>query len=515
MALASENGMEREQSSNRRIAKNTLALYVRMFLTMVVGLYTSRVVLATLGVEDYGVYGVVGGITSMLGFLNASMSGATSRFLTFELGRGDKKRLENTFSSAMIVHMGIAAVVLVLAETVGLWFLCHKLVIPPERMTAAHWVYQLSILSSMLAITQVPYNATIIAHENMNVYAYVEILNSVLKLLIVYLLTIGDFDKLILYAVLMLAVSVTVMMTYRIYCVRHYSEAHFHWVWDKTYLKPLLSFSGWNIYGNFGSIASSQGINFVINAFLGVAVNAAVGIATTVSGIVNMFASNAMMAFRPQITKLYAKGDVLEMQRLTRLAFKIISFLYLVVAIPVFLECEFILSVWLVKVPQYAVVLCQTILISIFFEILRYIVIINIHASGNVRFVSAASGTLLSLTPFALYVLFLAGYSVKYTYLFLAMTNLCLLVINLVILKHNIPAIKISAYCLEIFKMISVGIIVVVIALALKTMLNSGWTDFLVTTMFSVLLMTLLFVGLCLNSSQRVAVLDAIRSRLN
>ena len=292
MALASENGMEREQSSNRRIAKNTLALYVRMFLTMVVGLYTSRVVLATLGVEDYGVYGVVGGITSMLGFLNASMSGATSRFLTFELGRGDKKRLENTFSSAMIVHMGIAAVVLVLAETVGLWFLCHKLVIPPERMTAAHWVYQLSILSSMLAITQVPYNATIIAHENMNVYAYVEILNSVLKLLIVYLLTIGDFDKLILYAVLMLAVSVTVMMTYRIYCVRHYSESHFHWVWDKTHLKPLLSFFGWNIYGNFGSIASSQGINFVINAFLGVAVNAAVSIATTVSGIVNMFASN-------------------------------------------------------------------------------------------------------------------------------------------------------------------------------------------------------------------------------
>ena len=506
---------EKEQSSNRRIAKNTLALYVRMFLTMIVGLYTSRVVLATLGVEDYGVYGVVGGITSMLGFLNASMSGATSRFLTFELGRGDKKRLEKTFSSAMIVHMGIAAVVLVLAETVGLWFLCHKLVIPPERMTAAHWVYQLSILSSMLAITQVPYNATIIAHENMNVYAYVEILNSVLKLLIVYLLTIGDFDKLILYAVLMLAVSVTVMMTYRIYCVRHYSESHFHWVWDKAFLAPLLSFSGWNIYGNFGSIASSQGINFVVNAFLGVVVNAAVGIATTVSGVVNMFASNAMMAFRPPITKLYAKGDVLEMQRLTRLAFKIISFLYLVVAIPVFLECEFILSVWLVKVPQYAVVLCQTILISIFFEILRYIVIINIHASGNVRFVSAASGTLLSLTPIVLYMLFLCGYSVKYTYLLLTLTNVFLLVINLGILKHNIPTVKISGYCLEIFNIISMGLVVVAATLLIKNAFGDGWAEFFATAIFSVILTALLFVGLCLNSSQRVAMLVAIRSRLH
>ena len=226
--------MQDTTSNNKRIAKNTIMLYIRMFISMLVGLYTSRVVLATLGVEDYGIYGVVGGVVGMMGFLNASMSGATSRFLTFELGRGDKERLAKTFSSALIVHIAIAIIVFILAETVGLWFLCNKLNIPEGRMEAAHWVYQFSILATMLSITQVPYNATIIAHEKMDVYAYMEILNVTLKLLIVYLLTIGDFDKLKLYAVLTFAVSLIIMMIYRIYCLRHFKESRFHWVWDKT-----------------------------------------------------------------------------------------------------------------------------------------------------------------------------------------------------------------------------------------------------------------------------------------
>ena len=267
--------------NNKRIAKNTIMLYLRMFLTMVVGLYTSRVVLQTLGVEDYGIYGVVGGIVAMMGFLNASMSGATSRFLTFELGRGDKERLSKTFSSALVVHIIIAVIVFVVAETVGLWFLCYKLVIPENRMVAAHWVYQLSILSSMITITQVPYNSSIIAHEKMDVYAYVEILNVTLKLLIVYLLVIGNFDKLILYAILMFAVSVIIMMVYRIYCLRRFEECKFRLFLDKDYLKPLLSFSGWDLYGNTDFSVRQQGANFLLNMFYGVVLNAAYNIATT------------------------------------------------------------------------------------------------------------------------------------------------------------------------------------------------------------------------------------------
>lgn len=468
MALASENGMEREQSSNRRIAKNTLALYVRMFLTIVVGLYTSRVVLATLGVEDYGVYGVVGGITSMLGFLNASMSGATSRFLTFELGRGDKKRLENTFSSAMIVHMGIAAVVLVLAETVGLWFLCHKLVIPPERMTAAHWVYQLSILSSMLAITQVPYNATIIAHENMNVYAYVEILNSVLKLLIVYLLTIGDFDKLILYAVLMLAVSVTVMMTYRIYCVRHYSESHFHWVWDKTHLKPLLSFSGWDLYGNMSVTVRQQGINFLINMFFGVVFNAASSIATTVNGMVTGFAYNLIQAFRPAIIKEYAAGNIKEMEIMIGNAAKYTVLLFGCMLTPLIFELPFVMELWLGNVPEKAVDFCRLLLIASLFNLINNVIGIGIHATGNIKRISLVTGSLIfACVPFV-YLLFEFNFNIDWAYIILINNTIMVLITNTIILKIQISEINIS----KIYKDVLQSILIVSLATIVVWFIN-------------------------------------------
>ena len=307
---------ENKLSNNKRIAKNTIMLYIRMLLSMVVSLYTSRVVLNTLGVEDYGIYGVVGGVVAMFSFLNNTMSGATSRFLTFEMGRGDFKRLKNTFSSALIIHLLIVCAILLLAETIGLWFLANKLVIPVERMGAAHWVYQLSILSMAINVTQVPYNASIIAHEKMDVYAYVEILNVTLKLLIVYLLVIGDFDKLILYAVLTLVVSMTIAFIYRIYCIRNFEECRFEWNWNKNILKGLLSFSTYNLYGNFGSVMNMQGTNFALNHFWGVILNSASGIATTVANVVNSFTSNILVAFRPQITKSYAQGDITTFQNL-------------------------------------------------------------------------------------------------------------------------------------------------------------------------------------------------------
>ena len=265
----SSKSIEQPLNSNRRIAKNALMLYIRMFISMIVSLYTSRVVLNVLGVEDYGTYGIVGGVVGMLGFLNASMSGATSRFLTFELGRGNMKRLSDTFASALIAHIGIAIIVFVIAETIGLWFLLNKLVIPEGRMTAAHWVYQMSIVSAMIGITQVPYNATIMAHEKMDVY----------------LLTIGNFDKLILYGALVLMVSITIRMIYRIYCIRHFEESHFHWVWDKSIMKPLLGFSGWDLYGNMAFTIRMHGANFIINTFYGVALNAACSVAATVQGM--------------------------------------------------------------------------------------------------------------------------------------------------------------------------------------------------------------------------------------
>ena len=448
--------MQDTTSNNKRIAKNTIMLYIRMFISMLVGLYTSRVVLATLGVEDYGIYGVVGGVVGMMGFLNASMSGATSRFLTFELGRGDKDRLAKTFSSALIVHIGIAIVVLILAETVGLWFLCNKLNIPAERMQAAHWVYQLSILSAMFGITQVPYNAAIIAHEKMDVYAYVEILNVSLKLLIVYLLCIGNFDKLILYASLMLAVSILIMMVYRIYAIRQFPEAHFHWIWDKTYLRPLLSFSGWDLYGNACVIARQQGTNFLINIFYGVVYNAASGIATTVQGTISGLAFNIILAFRPQIIKQYAKGNVEDMSKLVGNAVCFTTILFGCMSIPLILETHYIMKAWLGVIPEKSEIFCQILLIASFLGLLNNIWNTCIHATGKIKEISIFSGTFFLISLPIIYVVFQFKAPVESAYLVFILSIVFVNVSNLLIIKKKIPKLKLNFVFLNYIKVIIV-----------------------------------------------------------
>ena len=448
--------MQDTTSNNKRIAKNTIMLYIRMFISMLVGLYTSRVVLATLGVEDYGIYGVVGGVVGMMGFLNASMSGATSRFLTFELGKGDKERLAKTFSSALIVHIGIAIVVLILAETVGLWFLCNKLNIPAERMQAAHWVYQLSILSAMFGITQVPYNAAIIAHEKMDVYAYVEILNVSLKLLIVYLLCIGNFDKLILYASLMLAVSILIMMVYRIYAIRHFPEAHFHWIWDKTYLRPLLSFSGWDLYGNACVIARQQGTHFLINIFYGVVYNAASGIATTVQGTISGLAFNIILAFRPQIIKQYAKGNVEDMSKLVGNAVCFTTILFGCMSIPLILETHYIMKAWLGVIPEKSEIFCQILLIASFLGLLNNIWNTCIHATGKIKEISIFSGTFFLISLPIIYVVFQFKAPVESAYLVFILSIVFVNVSNLLIIKKKIPKLKLNFVFLNYIKVIIV-----------------------------------------------------------
>lgn len=448
--------MQDTTSNNKRIAKNTIMLYIRMFISMLVGLYTSRVVLATLGVEDYGIYGVVGGVVGMMGFLNASMSGATSRFLTFELGKGDKERLAKTFSSALIVHIGIAIVVLILAETVGLWFLCNKLNIPAERMQAAHWVYQLSILSAMFGITQVPYNAAIIAHEKMDVYAYVEILNVSLKLLIVYLLCIGNFDKLILYASLMLAVSILIMMVYRIYAIRQFPEAHFHWIWDKTYLRPLLSFSGWDLYGNACVIARQQGTNFLINIFYGVVYNAASGIATTVQGTISGLAFNIILAFRPQIIKQYAKGNVEDMSKLVGNAVCFTTILFGCMSIPLILETHYIMKAWLGVIPEKSEIFCQILLIASFLGLLNNIWNTCIHATGKIKEISIFSGTFFLISLPIIYVVFQFKAPVESAYLVFILSIVFVNVSNLLIIKKKIPKLKLNFVFLNYIKVIIV-----------------------------------------------------------
>lgn len=419
-------------------------LYIRMFISVIVSLYTSRVVLQTIGVEDYGIYGVVGGIVAMMGFINASMSGATSRFLTFELGRGDFSRLSKTFSSALLVHIIIAVIVLVLAETVGLWFLCNKLVIPEGRMVAAHWVYQLSILSAMLTITQVPYNSSIIAHEKMDIYAYVEILNVSLKLLIVYLLQIGDFDKLILYAILMFAVSVIIIMVYRIYCLRKFEECKFHWIWDKEYLKPLISFSGWDLYGNMSVVFFTQGLSMLLNIFFGPALNAANNVSTTVQGTVKAFAFNVIQAFRPQVIKKYAQEDIDAVNQYCIMATQYTLILFSIIAVPFLFKTECILHLWLGLIPEHTVFFLRIVLLGTIFNLANNIVNIPIHACGRMKLFSLVTGSCFMISIPLMYILLKLGGSADMSYLIVLLAYTACFCGSLIILKRNIPDINMT-----------------------------------------------------------------------
>ena len=428
-------------------------LYIRMFLTMIVGLYTSRVVLNVLGVEDYGIYGVVGGVVAMLGFLNASMSGATSRFLTFELGRGDQKRLADTFSSALIVHIGIALIVLVISETVGLWFLTHKLVIPSERMTAAHWVFQLSIFSAMLNITQVPYNAAIIAHEKMDIYAYVEILNVTLKLLIVYLLTIGNFDKLILYAALVFAVSVFILMVYRIYCIRHFQESHFRFIWDKSILSPLLKFSWQTMVAHMSYSFRLQGTNFALNLIFGVIVNAASGIAATVNGVISQFSINVLAAFNPQIIKQYSQGNYETSCRLILSAAKYSTLLLLLIIIPFEFEAPQILKLWLGKVPDYTITFNRLMMISLL-SCATTPIYTGLMAIGKIKEYSLIQAGLYLICPFIIYFTCLSYNIPELAYIVMLLIQIIASVILVIIFQSNMMAFSVSKYLITILQSI-------------------------------------------------------------
>ena len=352
-------------NNNKRIAQNTLMLYMRTIVTMGISLYTSRLILASLGVDDFGIYNVVGGIVAVLAFLNTSMAGSTQRFLNMELGVRSQERIDIVFSTAQRIHLIIAVVILLLAETVGVWFLNACMNISSDRIYAANWVFQFSILSFFITIISVPYNAAIIAHEKMSIYAYISIVEVLLKLLVAYLISIVSCDRLIMYAALMALSSGIVRFIYGHYCSKNFHECRRYSIsCDKKLLKQMLSFSGWTIFGALGAVSHTQGIAIVMNMFFGVAVNAAQGVATQITNVVNQFVTNFMTALNPQIVKTYAAGQFKEMQLLlyrgSRLGICLVSFF----ALPLIIETPFILNIWLTEVPDYTVIFVRIILLT-------------------------------------------------------------------------------------------------------------------------------------------------------
>lgn len=340
--------------NNKRIAKNTIALYIRTLITLAVGLFTSRVVLNVLGVDNFGIYNVVGGVVGMFNIVTTSLSQSISRYLTFELGRNNKERLRVIFCTSVNIQILMSLVIVILAEAIGVWFLNNKMNIPLERLYAANWVFQFSILAFIVNLISVPYNAALIAHEKMKAFAYVSILEALMKLVIAYLLYVSFMDKLITYAFLLLMVSVIIRIVYGQYCKRNFEECKYSFIFNKKLFSDMSKFAGWNFLASTAYIFNTQGINIISNMFFGVAINAARGIATQVDGITRNFVCNFTTAVRPQIVKSYSVGNTKYMNRLVCSGAKYSYFLMLFFALPFMFEAETILQVWLKLVPDHS-----------------------------------------------------------------------------------------------------------------------------------------------------------------
>lgn len=347
--------MTNASSDNKRIAKNTLLLYIRTILIMLVSLYTSRVVLNTLGVEDYGIYQAVGGVVAMFSVISGALSNSISRFITFGLGRGDLGNLHRVFCTSVNIQLLISIIVILLCEFAGVWFLNCKMNIPAERLSAANWVLQSSLITFIIGLLSTPYNASIIAHEHMNAFAYISILEAILKLLVIYALCVSPYDKLISYSILLVIVSVIIRLIYSLYCKRNFPECKYKLIYDKQIFHEMAGFAGWNFFTNAAYIFNTQGISILINMYFGVALNAARGIATQVDASVRQFVDNFSMAVNPQITKSYASGDIERMNYLICKGARFSFFLLFLFCLPVLIETNYILTIWLETVPEYTV----------------------------------------------------------------------------------------------------------------------------------------------------------------
>lgn len=400
-----------QESSNKRIAKNTIFLYFRMMFTMLVALYTSRVILQELGVNDYGIYQAVGGIVGFLSFINNALATGSSRFLTYALGENNFEKLRKTFSTTLNVHIIIALVVIVIAETVGLWFLHNKMVISPERFSAAEYVYHLSIITAAFTLTQVPYNATIIAHEKMSIYAYVSIVEVSAKLVICFLLSIGNFDKLKLYATLLLIIQVGLMIFYRIYCQNKFKESRFSMSFDRKIFKEIASFSGWSLFASSSTALNSQGILLLLNMFFSPAIVAARAISLQVNMAANQFVTNFRTAVNPQIVKRLASQDIKGSHQLLLESTKYSYYLMLCLCLPICLLAHPLLHLWLGVVPEYATIFLQLIIVQSLFQVFDTSFYTALYAIGRLKENALISPTLGLIRFPIIYLLFKWGFS--------------------------------------------------------------------------------------------------------
>ncbi|MBO7239633.1 MAG: lipopolysaccharide biosynthesis protein [Bacteroidaceae bacterium] len=419
--------MSDNTEANKRIAKNTMLLYIRMGVMMVISFFTARITLEALGVVDYGINNVVGGLVSMFSLISSSLSSSVSRFMTFGLGKSDKKELNAIFSTSVNIHILLAIIVIIAIETIGVWFLNNKMVIPAERLTAAHWVLQSSTILFAVGLLSVPYNAAIIAHEKMGVYAYFTLFDAFSRLAIIFAIKYYGGDRLILLAIISLIPTLVKQFYYWHYSKKNFEECTYHAVWNKRVFKEMFGFAGWSFIGNSATILKGQGVNIVINMFIGPAINAARGISTQISSIMGQFARNFMIAIDPQITKEYAARNFTRMHSLICAGTRFSYYLLLILSVPLIIETETVLSIWLGKFPEHTIWFARLAIILNLSDLLSDSLDTAQKASGNLKYYEiTVSGISIMNLPVS-YLLLKFGYAPESTFIAsIAISQICL-----------------------------------------------------------------------------------------
>ena len=507
--------MSQTSQNNKRIAKNTLLLYVRMLFMMAVNLYTSRVVLNALGVEDFGIYNVVGGVVAMFSVISGSLSAAISRFITYELGKGNNDRLNKIFSASVTIQLLLSLIIVILVESIGVWFLNVKMSIPTDRMLAANWVLQFSIATFVINLVSVPYNAAIIAHERMSAFAYISILEALGKLAIAFLIVVSPMDRLIFYAILMCSVAVIIRAVYGYYCKRHFAECTYHFHWDREILKKMFGFAGWNFIGASSAVLRDQGGNIIINLFAGPAVNAARGIAGQVNNAVTGFVSNFMTALNPQITKSYASGDREYMMTLLYQGARLSFYMLLLLSLPILANTHYILSLWLKTVPEHSVLFVQLTLIFAMSESISNPLVTAMLATGNIRNYQIVVGGLQMMNLPVSYVLLRMG-CIPETVLIVAICiSQCCLAARLYMLRGMI-GLSSKTYLKKVYlNIVVVTAVAAAIPFAISTNMRASFLSFVTVSVIALCCSALSIFYVGCNKREREFVISKARKAIH
>lgn len=497
------------------ITKNTLFLYVRMLFSLIVSLYTSRIVLNVLGVSDYGIYNLVGGLVASFTFITTTLSGASSRFITYELGLHNQDNLRKSFNTIFNIHLLFAIVIVIVAEIGGIWMIYNKLVIPEERITASLFVFHCAIFQTFISITQVPYTATIIGHERMNIYAYVSIFDVISKLIVVLALQYYTYDKLMLYGSLVMLLSFIVAMIYRTYCFKQFKETHYTFELDKNLFKKIMSFSFWDLYGNMCVVVNSQGRILLLNMFWGTITNAAAGIANQVVGVVRGFVTNFQLAARPQIVKRYAEENHQSMISLCYKTSKYSFVLLLILSMPLIMETHYVIKLWLGVVPHYVVDFIRLSTISDIIWATFQPFNIGINAVGRMKLVSFGTGSLYLLSIILLYFFLSWGAKPQVAYIISIINSIMAGIANLYILRRYIPSFSIFLF----FKNVIIGAVLVssisfFFSLLICNSMSEGWVRLLVSCVQSSFVIALTSYFFIVEKDLRVKIISFVYNRL-